>query len=61
MSIRLDRSSVCVLSDLYKVDQMFVSEPLQHPDFSERNLLNSRIILRLKELFYCDNLKIKKI
>ena len=36
---------------------MFVSEPLEHPDLSEGNLLNCRIILRLEELFYGDQLK----
>lgn len=40
---------------------MFVPEPLQHPNLSEGNLLNCRIILCLEELFYCDQLKCSKI
>ena len=52
---------ISLLSDLNKIDEMFMSEPLQHPDLSEGNLLNCRIILRLEELFYCNQLKCSKI
>lgn len=53
-------SVISLLSDLNKVDKMLMSESLEHPDFSESNLLNCRIILCLEEFFYCDQLKLKR-
>lgn len=39
-------------TDLNQIYEMFVSQSLQHPDLSESNLLNCRIILSLKKLLY---------